>query len=792
MLDTAAYIKQAISFSKSLVIKFKDVAIAMNNGLLIEGYSIPKSPREWKYYLNLTGQRHPSNQDVKLIVLETGKEETLSKELLDDYPYTRKKLSEMGDMYNNLIETYPNEDYFIMGCVFPTDMDTVIAADDGTILNYRKDYVGSNEYNLIKEVELFIKGFLSRWHNRSYTLTDELYLPAMLSVLYANIPAVIINSKLDKIQTPEVDEFHLEQFFRSNLRLWDELSLLNKPSIFWLYNNMAWVRRNIGKEGTLKTIIDKLLEPNAIGLGEYIIKQADNELKADASLSEIAFNKKEAITLTKSLNNSYKMSEDQEKSIERVVLLELNAVETSDDLDNLTTQNNYLIDQVKTEINDRYLDNQRTKMLDVGVGILAKRYSFDLFKVVLDHWCFLVKNNIREDGGSINKEPTIDFTDPNTSKNYPVSPKVGLLMLVKLMLSMTNNLNVKIHDLTFTYTLPINNTMFDKAFGKMYDDGYLEYYIQEFKDNLPVPLPYFNQTELVKEYIGEVTNYYSFVWSKDCNSESVATSSLIKQLFNYTLRQDKWVVSEKGETIDEILERHGVIYELTEDYDYRVGIENIILTFTGVYVDEYFYIKEMLNHTKSLINKLTSYTVQVLTDSKNEKSNPAFYNNIEAFKVRKGLIGEVEGELDPLQRNHVDIKAQGVNFEEQAKLIYIHEDEMQSAFCRKAIDGTMDIVKGPLRLTYPQYDVEMLQPFVMDTRNCPHEDKFLLKVNAEWNPLESPIGTMKGGGSDRMEGKRFQVNELNAGTKVYLDNQGQVEGQMELIEPPEIAVSFLN
>ena len=73
MFTIETYIKKSISFSKSLIIKFKDVAIAVNKGLEIQGIPPPKDEREWKYYLNISGRRHISNKYVIIPLIETGK-----------------------------------------------------------------------------------------------------------------------------------------------------------------------------------------------------------------------------------------------------------------------------------------------------------------------------------------------------------------------------------------------------------------------------------------------------------------------------------------------------------------------------------------------------------------------------------------------------------------------------------------------------------------------------------------------------------------------------------------------
>lgn len=792
MMLIDAYFKQAISFSKSLTIKFKDVAIAMNAGVLVNGGTISRNPREWKYYMNMAGEKHSSNKDVLVILKETGEEVVLTKEILDNNPYTRQELQKLDAYYDDLIDNYPEEEVFIRGCLWPIDKETAIAAEDGTILAYDTSYPASNEYNLIRELQTYIYSFLQRWHVAAYTITDELYLSSMLAVLYSTLPSRIINSKLDKIQTNEADAFHLEHYFRSNLNLYDDLTILKPQTQFWLYNNFEYIKRNIGKHGTFTKLIEKVFQENELGIGEYIIKQPDNVLNEDAKLTESVFNKSEALTMTKSLNKSYKMSEDQEKSIEKAVLLEIDSVATISE-DDLSSKNTYLVDEVNTAIQNKYLDNQKTKMLDIGVGILYKRYGFDLFRVVLDHWVYLCKQNQRDPeqpGLAIFKEPTIDFTDPNTSKSYAISPRVGLLMLVKLMLIVTGQTDQKIQDLYYTMVLPKSTTEIDKVFNKMYDDGYISYYIEDFKKNIPAHIPYFSQKEVVQDYLNNVVNFYSYVWMQDANSESIATSFLIKQLFGYSLQQGKYTITTEPKTIDQLLQDEGIVYKLEDDADIRKSIEDLILAFTGVHVDEYYYIKQMLEHTKSLLGKVTSYTVQIVTDSKNEKSTPAFYNNMEAFKVRNGLINVTGSEFAPLEKEYVNIIAKGLNFIDEATLIYINDVPMQSAFCRQTIKGQAEIYKGPLVYTHPVLQIDMAMPFVMDTKNCPHEDHFLTDVKGIWSPNEDFTGKNMGAGNNTYEGKLFSHLENSVPTSLTVDKATQdVIGTME-IDP--ITIEFID
>lgn len=787
MFTIETYIKKSISFSKSLIIKFKDVAIAVNKGLEIQGIEIPKDEKDWKYYLNISGKKHFTNKDVIIPVIETGREEILTKELLDNNPYTRKELKKLDQYYTDLIERYPEEELFIKGCIFPVDIDRAINADDGSILEYDRSFVESNEYNLIREIETYIQLFISRWHNRSYTITDELYVASMLSVLYANLPSKILASKIDKIQTNEADSFNLENFFRSNLGIWNEISILKKETVFWLYNNLEYLMKNLGKQETLNLLVDKVFEENGIGIGEYILKQPDLDIDNTVEYNELPIVKKNTIALSKKLNNSYRISENNEVSIEKVVELELK--DTYDDVP--VPIKDFITNDVTNKVEERNLDNQKTKLLDIGVGKLFKRYGFDLFRVIVDHWVYLAKKNQKGDIFTeyVYKEPTLDYVEPNDSKTYAITPKVGLLMLVKLMLKLTGNIEQRIRTLNYSYVLPKSDRILEEALDKVYDDGYIGYYISDMKRHIPTHNPFFSSKEDMGKFINEVLDYYSYVWSMDANSESIATSFLIKQIFGYTIQSDSYNLTdnEDGLTIDQLLESVGVNYEVRDDFDIEASISELILTFTGIHVDEYYYVKLMLKYARSLLGKMSSYTIQTIADSNTEKTIPAFYNNLNVFKVRNGIITVKDGLFVPLEQYYTEIDSAGINFIDEATLIYINNVEILSAFCRKPIWGQADIYKGPIVRTRPVFEVEIKPTFVMDTQLCEHKDEFIIDVKGVFSPLENKISNTDTYGDNQNEGKIFTHTEVTD-NKIVDHNDSPIEGTLEI---PSFEVDFI-
>ena len=176
MYSIDKYYKEALLLSNSLVLKIPEIALAMNRGLYRNyGIKVTEDKLSWIYYQNLAGIKHPTNKDIIITYLENNESAPLTKERMLNSPLTRKTLLGAGDKFKELCATYPGEEVYIRGCLYNIDIKTAINAPAGTILGYNKCLVETQEYSFIPELQEYIYNFLSRWHIREYTLTDDLY-----------------------------------------------------------------------------------------------------------------------------------------------------------------------------------------------------------------------------------------------------------------------------------------------------------------------------------------------------------------------------------------------------------------------------------------------------------------------------------------------------------------------------------------------------------------------------------------------------------------------------------------
>lgn len=744
MYSISEYNNQNINLAKTLIVKLTDVGIAMNIGLKNKyGITASTDKRTWKYFLNMSGQKHSTNTDVTITIIELGTKEVLTKELLDKYSYTRTELLRQEDYYKNIIRDYPEEITFIHGCMLPVDIDKAIEAEDGTILNYNTNFVEDSEDYLIPKLQEHIKNFLQRWHISEYTIVEELYLPGMLANLYASLPTKIANLRLDKVNTNEVHSFHMEHFFRSHLNIWDELNVLNNKTKYWLYRNLPYLIRNIGKHSTFNLIIDKILNENDVGVGRYILRKSNPELNNETDINKSSYNSSQLSIYASAVNPYY--SNDGFKDIDSTIIKELDETSTL-----YTEEENFVIDRIKDKILNSEIDNQYSKMIELSTYEYYKQYGIDLFKYVFDYWVYNVKKD--------NIQYNVEFTDPNTNNIYILSAKQGLLLLIKLMLNLFNNNDLVLTNINYDLILESDSSSIDSAYNKMFNDGYTNIFFQDLKNNYPVIDRISTTVENFNSYLMEIIDYISYVWILDTNSESLFTSANMKMMLQLTTQKgvyslvylnktedelgiekgkfygtdtdvDDLLVSKgtnydqdtnedqlllsshasynlesAGKTIDELLDEENMYINITSGYDIMTSIVELIKAFTGVNIHAYEVINNISDSFKSLLNKLTAYTSQIITQDTGEDTISIYYNNINIMKSRLGILNLKDGYLKALEEDYAKLNTISLNVYDKLDAILETNIGIRTSELKDA-----DLFKGTVEI-YPDVGMAWIAP----------------------------------------------------------------------------------
>jgi hypothetical protein len=662
MYTLDAYNKHIHLLTNSLVIKLSDVGIGVNLGLL-KRYNIDESSsnkNSWKYYLNLAGIKHSTNTAIiNIATIEDGLTRLLTPAMLDKYPSTREELLKYSNYYKELINTYPDDYSYINGCIQPVDIATSINAKDGDILAYNKSLVEYNEFSLIRNLENYIKNYLARWNVVDYMLTDELYLPTLLGVMYSGIVNKISTLRLNKVYTSEVHSFHMEHFFRSQLDLWDNLSGLNNSSKFWLYKNLRYLIKHTGSEETLNSLLTNVFDNNGIGIGEHILFKTDPVLDINNSENLLlpAYNSSKIKFMGQNKNLSYHYDNNSELDIENIVSLELSDI--SIDVAHTQKEKSHIAKNATNEINISAGYKQKTKVLDINVPQLFKNHSEDIITALMDNWLYRSKHDAFE-----TKEI---YLEPNTKTPYTLTPYQGYLMLLYFLLKLVDNKETVLSTINVRVLKPIltKDLLLSNLFNKTD--------ISTAVDDILLAIPTEEQAAGIKDkksynvYFNKIIDLYKFIWAKDSNANNPVNSANIKIVSNRLFTNIDVSLTAENLTITKLLKNNDIVVKESEAFDVIAAINSLFLTFTGVDINTYSSIESSNKNYIDIINKLTSYTVHVINAVDNSKTTYVPYTNDSIFKSSYGLIAVTETKFETLEQNFTHINSSANNIDSEIK-----------------------------------------------------------------------------------------------------------------------------
>lgn len=608
MYTLDSYIENTYSLTKTLVIKIQDTALSINESLKLNyGLSIPDDKSLWKYYLNINGTKHSTNSDIEIFLKETGEPAILTKELLLTNELTKKELLKQGKYYENIIDKYPNDVMYINGILFPVPIQDAIDAPDGTILSYNEHFVEYNELSVIRELNNHTVGFVERWHLRDYTVTDNLYLTSMLGVLYSTIPNKLVNIRISKINTYEVNSFHLEHFFRSNLNIWEYVKVMNKESVMWLYNNMKYLLKNVGKENTLQLLVDKVLDVNGVGIGKYVLNRPDISTNTNNAINPMVpvYDKPLPYLTTTKLNNHYVTDNDNSRAVSDIVKLELTS-DTTIDTDISTNDIVNYSEIVSNIVNDRDITSQDTKLLDLNSINIFDMHGVDQMQLTIDQWIYLSYDN--------RYSRTSEFRDPNTSLFYQLTPKQGLYVLLLLLQELTNNELPLTH---YDYFSILNDNL-NKNYLKtnlLPQDDNSEYVVDTILGSIPLKPNNIPNSVSFKEYVDSVISFYTKNNIIMSNVNNLSLIGNIKTINDRILKRGSIDLKIDGisYTPKELLNKDGITFITDGVYNYEKSISSLLKVFTGKKSNEYDDIREYLNGFINLLNRMTGYTTQIVS-----------------------------------------------------------------------------------------------------------------------------------------------------------------------------------
>lgn len=363
--------EDTIKLCKTMVIKSQKVAEAINQDLTEQGYAPETETHKWKYFLNLAGEYHPTDQVMTVTSLDTLETIRFTKATLELHKTTRKEYSLQSDYYTQLVNRYPEQEELIRGIINPVDLDKAVKADDYTILNWDSSLIETQEENVIPKLQEWVKGFVFRYDVDGYSLTDNLDAAALLGVLYLNLPIRILNIRLANCHTELVHTYHIWSYLSSHSALDEFREYLTYKQAHWLYRNIRYLEANVGKQEVFDELVLNLLTERGLSLyGHRIEHVVDEVLTGD--------NKPKARIRRLPINDYF--SEEIERSVGEVLRLE-------EDLALWNIENQpYDEEDITTRIVNSSSDSLPTKVMESEAVDISGSLPVTLGDILLNQW----------------------------------------------------------------------------------------------------------------------------------------------------------------------------------------------------------------------------------------------------------------------------------------------------------------------------------------------------------------------------------------------------------------------
>jgi hypothetical protein len=273
--------QQIYNFLRSATIKFDPVAQYINETVMKNGYSVnPYDRSTWKYYLNIVGKYHVSDEKMYVTSVDTRQPILFSPEVLADNLRTRSAYMPGGIYYNRLCDRYPNQVDLIKSILFPAaNLTEVIESPDLTLLAYGKGYLEIYEESiLVAELENFLEIYKERWYFDFLSDEPYFYLTAWGS-LWFYLGALLMAKRVENIKTPYVHSFDLWNALKG-AGLDDYSDILDREKSMMLYQNIDYLKANAGKQSNLNILALRLLKSLGIGLyGRNVVQESETGAK---------------------------------------------------------------------------------------------------------------------------------------------------------------------------------------------------------------------------------------------------------------------------------------------------------------------------------------------------------------------------------------------------------------------------------------------------------------------------------------------------------------------------------
>lgn len=381
-IEYKAYIMDTIAFARTIIVKCEDVAL-LDNRLIKKYYDIDAGTdkTQWRYYLNLNGQYHSTDDIMTITSLDNGDTIEFNKSNLEIHLATKRAYRLGSYHYTRLVARYPHQSNLISGIINPISPSESVPAKNYQILRYNTDYVLWNEHQLIPALQEFIYGPIKDSFKTEYVYTDNLMLTLLVGHLHKSLIEAILSIRNEADGTRFAHSFYI----------WSRLNSLGLSSIYkdvldnkqtmWLYRNLSWVLRKLGRKGTFDNLMDILLSYKKIPMVKYdVLQTTDDMLTTFEPTTQFLST---PINLTKEFGTSTKLFSVNQIAIKQKTLAEDNELLLSQSVEDTDYAVKYGL-----------YSEMPTKVLESTMIDTTMRNPDNVMKVLHNEWVYLTFNNL--------------------------------------------------------------------------------------------------------------------------------------------------------------------------------------------------------------------------------------------------------------------------------------------------------------------------------------------------------------------------------------------------------------
>lgn len=368
--DLRVYRLQVFNFLQSMTVKFTPLCNLINAMVLRNGYDVDEdNPQTWKYYLNMTGQYHPSDTVMTVVSLDTQETIDFTVANLENNGRTKAAYQPGTSYYTQLCERYPAQTDLIKSIVFPAgDIDACIDADEFSIMAYGDGYLESTESGyILTQLEEAINYIYVRRYP-SWLSYEPYFNVTFLAQFWHRMVEAVFTARFNAIKTVNVHSWHIWQYLGSH-GIGDFSDILSRELSLFLYRNERYLYWNRGKGSTLSILDANLLKPISVGVYGRDVYQQTIDGASDYQLIP------ELVAVAVSGRES---STGESVPAESISDMNARLVEVGDEID-ATAEH---VQSVERTLSSTILNSYPTKILELRPLPRDRKYA-DFFNVFL-------------------------------------------------------------------------------------------------------------------------------------------------------------------------------------------------------------------------------------------------------------------------------------------------------------------------------------------------------------------------------------------------------------------------